>query len=363
MQAKTAGASLIAKGDNILPMFAGARSFAANRWWRLFFFVGLAGSVGVLGRAPNLPGPLVLMSDRLHMFSTIFQGIFIEAVPFLLLGTLASGIVEVFVNREELARYIPRDAVRGVMAGAVLGFCFPVCECGVVPLARRLFNKGMPLHVGIAFLLAAPALNPIVIVSTYTAFGFGPVLLARIGLTVLIAVICGLVFSFGARPERVLLPAAWPVLAGGSASDALVKSAPMAQRLSQVVTIAADEFFEMGSYLLVGAALASGLQALVPQSLLLGLSTGPLLSVLALLVLAVVLSICSTVDAFIALAFAGSFTTGSVVAFLVFGPMVDIKSIVMYSGVFKRRTVGYLVMLPLLLTILAAVFINLNLNW
>ena len=338
-------------------MFAGARAFAANRWSRLIFFVALAGGIAALGRAPNLPGSLVVMSDRLQMFSTIFQGIFIEAVPFLLLGTLASGIVEVFVNREELARYIPRDAVRGVMAGALLGFCFPVCECGVVPLTRRLFNKGMPLHVGVAFLLAAPALNPIVIVSTYTAFGFGPILLARIGLTILIAVFCGLVFSFGARPERVLLPAAWPVLAGGSASVAHVQSAPVAQRLSLVVSIAADEFFEMGSYLLVGAALAAGLQALVPQSLLLGLSTGPLVS------LAVVLSICSTVDAFIALAFAGSFTTGSVLAFLVFGPMVDIKSIVMYSGVFKRRTVGYLVMLPLLLTVLAAVFINLNLNW
>ncbi|MDA1217335.1 MAG: permease [Chloroflexi bacterium] len=344
-------------------MFAGARAFAANRWSRLIFFVALAGGIAALGRAPNLPGSLTVMSDRLHMFSTIFQGIFIEAVPFLLLGTLASGIVEVFVNREELARYIPRDAVRGVMAGALLGFCFPVCECGVVPLTRRLFNKGMPLHVGVAFLLAAPALNPIVIVSTYTAFGFGPILLARIGLTILIALFCGLVFSFGARPERVLLPAAWPVLAGGSASVAHVQSAPVAQRLSQVVSIAADEFFEMGSYLLVGAALAAGLQALVPQSLLLGLSTGPLVSVLALVLLAVVLSICSTVDAFIALAFAGSFTTGSVLAFLVFGPMVDIKSIVMYSGVFKRRTVGYLVMLPLLLTVLAAVFINLNLNW
>ena len=344
-------------------MFAGARAFAANRWSRLIFFVALAGGIAALGRAPNLPGSLVVMSDRLQMFSTIFQGIFIEAVPFLLLGTLASGIVEVFVNREELARYIPRDAVRGVMAGALLGFCFPVCECGVVPLTRRLFNKGMPLHVGVAFLLAAPALNPIVIVSTYTAFGFGPIVWARIGLTILIAVFCGLVFSFGARPERVLLPAAWPVLAGGSASVAHVQSAPVAQRLSQVVSIAADEFFEMGSYLLVGAALAAGLQALVPQSLLLGLSTGPLVSVLALVSLAVVLSICSTVDAFIALAFAGSFTTGSVLAFLVFGPMVDIKSIVMYSGVFKRRTVGYLVMLPLLLTVLAAVFINLNLNW
>lgn len=347
----------------IIEMFARIHSIVTNGRVRFFFFALIASGVALLARAPNLPGGLAIASSRLQVFSTIFQGIFIEAVPFLLLGTIASGIVEVFVNRDELARYVPRDALRGVLAGAVLGFCFPVCECGVVPLVRRLFNKGMPLHVGVAFLLAAPALNPIVIVSTYTAFGLGPVLYARIGLTLIISMICGLAFSFGARPERVLLPAAWPVLAGGSAVAVRADSPPMLQRMGSVISIAADEFFEMGSYLLVGAALASAMQALVPQSLLLGLSGGPLVSVLALVALAVVLSICSTVDAFIALAFAGSFTTGSVLAFLVFGPMVDIKSIIMFSGVFKRRAVGYLVILPLLLTVLAAVFINLNLNW
>jgi hypothetical protein len=105
------------------------------------------------------------------------------------------------------------------------------------------------------------------------------------------------------------------------------------------------------------------MQTLIPQSALLTVSAGPVVSVLTLIALAVILSICSTVDAFIALAFAGTFTTGSILAFLVFGPMVDIKSTLMFLGVFRRRTVTYLILLPLLMTILAGVVINLNASW
>ena len=129
-----------------------------------------------------------------------------------------------------------------------------------------------------------------------------------------------------------------------------------------MLATSADEFFEIGRFLILGASLASLLQTVVPQASLLGLSQGPVLSVLILILLAVLLSVCSTVDAFIALSFAGSFTTGSILAFLVFGPMVDIKSTAMFLHVFQRKTVVYMILLPLFLTILAAVFINFNLG-
>ena len=116
----------------------------------------------------------------------------------------------------------------------------------------------------------------------------------------------------------------------------------------------------MGRYLVIGTLLAAGMQTLVSQDVLLALGRGPLASVLTMQVLAFVLSVCSTVDAFLALAFAGTFTTGSILAFLTFGPMVDIKSTLMFLGVFKRRVVVYLILLPLLMTLLAAVWFNLN---
>lgn len=317
---------------------------------------------------PTLPAGL---TDQLATFTTIFLGIFVEAAPFLMLGTLASGLVEVFFSQGDFSRLVPRHPFAAAAVGSVMGLAFPVCECGVVPLARRLVRKGLPLPAAIAFLLAAPVMNPIVIASTLAAFGPGPILYGRVGLTLLIAVATGAVFAFQRRPERLLLPQSLPAI-GGAGADAgrpleltLTPPArpPLAERVRQVLTIGVDEFFEMGRYLVFGGLLASLMQTFIPQSALLGVSSGPVVSVLILIALAVLLSICSTVDAFIALAFTGTFTTGSILSFLVFGPMVDIKSTLMFLGVFKRRAVAYLILLPLLMTILAGVFINLNTTW
>ncbi len=294
--------------------------------------------------------------DLLNIFATIFLGIFIEAAPFLLLGTLASGLVEVFLNPAQLHRFVPRHALGGALAGGLLGLAFPVCECGVVPLTRRLFRKGLPPATGVAFLLASPVMNPIVIASTLAAFGWGPVFWLRLGLSFAIAAAVGLIFSTQRNPARLFLPASAPAIGGASG---LAPAAPLAARLSGALGIAADEFFEMGKFLVAGAALAALMQTFLPQSTLLALGGGPLVSALALMALAVLLSICSTVDAFIALAFTGAFSTGSILAFLVFGPMVDIKSVLLYLQVFPRRVVAYLVLLPFLMTLFAALFLNL----
>jgi uncharacterized membrane protein YraQ (UPF0718 family) len=300
--------------------------------------------------------------DGLSTFATIFLGIFIEAAPYLLLGTLGSGLVEVFVNPDDLARYLPRGAWRGALAGALLGIFFPVCECGVVPLTRRLFKKGLPLPVGVAFLLAAPVLNPIVIASTLAAFGFGPVFFGRLGLTFAVAVITGFAFSRVKHPEKLLRPVALASISGASA-EVMVARPGWRVGLGRALVITVDEFFEMGRYLILGALLAAAMQTLLPQAALLKVSAGPVVSVLALIALAVLLSVCSTVDAFIALAFKGTFTTGSILAFLVFGAMVDIKSTLMYLGLFRRRAVVYLIALPFALVVIATVAINLSRVW
>jgi uncharacterized membrane protein YraQ (UPF0718 family) len=299
-------------------------------------------------------------------FVTVFLGIFIEALPFLLLGTLASGLVEVFVSREALSRMVPSNRLGATLTGALMGLAFPVCECGVVPLTRRLFRKGVPLWVGVAFLLAAPVINPVVIASTYAAFGWGPMFLGRFVFTLLIAVTVGLIFSLAERPLNLLQPSALPAVSGGDGSKMShkVTARPsLSSRLLQAFSIAGDEFFEMGRYLVIGCLLAAGMQTFIPQSALLSIGGGALSSVVAMLILAFVLSICSTVDAFFALAFVNTFTAGSILAFLVFGPMVDIKSVVMFSTVFRPRTVLYLVLLPLMMALFIGVFLNLNVGW
>ncbi len=321
--------------------------------------------------------------EQLTTFATIFLGIFIEAAPFLLLGSLASGLVEVFVSKDDMARVVPRNLIGATIVGGMMGFVFPVCECGVVPLVRRLFNKGIPISMGVSFLLAAPIINPVALASTYAAYGFGEMLLLRFAMGLLVATSIGLLFSLNPRPLSILRPGSVPAFAGAShqASQKPRKSAkthkaparaekmnlvqvtvPIHQRVQMALRFASDDFFDMGKYLVIGSMLAAGMQTIVPQARLEDLGSGPVSSVLTMQVLAFVLSVCSTVDAFISLAFRNTFTTGSILSFLVFGPMVDIKSTMMFLNVFNRKIVLYLILLPFLMTLLIGIFINLNLG-
>ena len=333
--------------------------------WGLTALLGTAAILAIFYDAFVNGDGLPYLYQRAQTFVTIFLGIFIEAVPFLLAGSIVSGLIAVFVDQTAVDRYLPKAALPGALVGGIMGVAFPVCECGVVPVVRRLYEKGLPLSIGIAFLLAAPVINPIVILSTYSAFGWGPIFVGRIVFSFLIAVVVGLLFS-RATPEEVLLPAVCQAHHDACChvhTDEDHVRAPLGRRLSEAFNLAGDDFLDMARYLIAGSMLAAAMQTLVPQSALLAVGQGPVISVIVMQALAFILSVCSTVDAFLALAFAGVFTTGSVVAFLVFGPMVDIKSSLMFLGVFQRRAVVYLIVLPMVLSLLMGVWWNLNLGW
>jgi uncharacterized protein len=291
---------------------------------------------------------------RMNVFATVFLGIFVEAVPYLLLGTLASGLVEVFLDRDQMSKWISRRPLPAAVTGSLMGMIFPVCECGTIPLTRRLFRKGLPLSAGIAFLLAAPVINPIVLFSTAAAFGWGQMLLWRFALTIMIAIATGLIFSVEKDAMNVLR--SLPVIEHDHSHTQ--ENDTFSQKIRQAMLITADEFFEMGRFLIMGSVLAAALQAFIPQSVLLAVGSGPIFSVLVMIALAVLLSICSTVDSFVALGFVGTFSFGSILSFLVFGPMVDIKSVMMYLQVFKRRAVFYIVAIPLLMSLLSGLIFN-----
>lgn len=336
-----------------------------QRGLRILLTVGLLlfVSSAIFGDLFTSEGGRLLLLQRFQTFVTIFLGIFIEAAPFLLLGSIVSGLIAVFVDQSILDRYLPRRALPAALSGAALGLLFPVCECGVVPVTRRLYEKGLPMSIGVAFLLAAPVVNPIVMLSTYAAFGWGPVLWGRIGFSFAVAAVIGAIFHV-ARPHEILLPAI-----NQAHTHACTHHHPQVapnghglRRLQQALTTAGDDFLDMARYLIIGSLLAATMQTLIPQNLLLTIGQGAVSSVLAMQALAFVLSVCSTVDAFLALAFSGIFTTGSIITFLTFGPMVDIKSALMFLGVFQRRIVFYLIVLPLLLTLLIGVTWNLNIG-
>ncbi len=346
------------------------RRFGRPRWGVAAFLVFAL--LVVLASSINTPQARFFAAERFQTFVTIFLSLFIEAVPFLIAGSIVSGFIAVYVNQGMVERYIPNHPLLAALAGAGLGFVFPVCECGVVPVTRRLYGKGLPLPVGIAFLLAAPVINPVVIFSTFAAFGWGPVLWGRVVFSMLVAFTVGLIFHL-ARPREILLPETLAVSNGHDDSgdhehcddhdhshdhNHSHDHGGSRPGVWQALMMAGDDFLDMGRYLIAGAMLAAAMQTVVPQSTLLTIGQGPIISVFVMMALAYILSVCSTVDAFIALAFSNAFTTGSLFGFLVFGPMVDIKSSLLFMGVFRRRTVLYLILLPLALVAVIGVFWN-----
>jgi uncharacterized protein len=316
-----------------------------------------------------VPPALAPWTGRLQGFVTVFLGIFIEALPFLMAGVLVSSAIHLFVSADQVRELSPRNPFLAALGGSVLGLAFPVCECGSIPATRRLLTKGAALPAGIAFALAAPVVNPVVLISTFVAFGSWQMVAWRVGLTILIAVVVAVVVGTAPRRELVLAEgldvedehahAACDHDHSHDHAHGVQPGEGALGMLQRTLSHASGELFEMTRYLIIGAMLAAALQTVVPQQALLALGDGPLLSVLVMIGLAVVLSICSTVDSFIALSFVNSFTPGAILAFLVFGPMIDIKSALMLTSTFSRRTVAIIILLCFQLTLLAGVAVNL----
>jgi uncharacterized membrane protein YraQ (UPF0718 family) len=317
---------------------------------------------------------------------TLFLSIVVQAMPFLLLGVFLSGLLAVFVDGSQLARFFPKGRVGSAVAGGALGFFFPVCECGNLPVARQLVIKGIPPHVAVAFLLAAPVFNPVVIFSTWIAFRAMPELVVyRILFSFGIAVAIGLLFSLQKDLQPLLHPAVctfWigsrpkqasntPQLAPTGSlltlqtaeevyQSALASPPPVPWRQKGAILLQtwAREIRELASVLILGSAMAALIQTVIPRSFLLDYGQDALVSILIMMALAAVISICSTVDAFFALSFAATFTPGSLLAFMVFGPMVDLKAIGLMLTLFKPRAIFYLVILTLQFTLVGALAIN-----
>lgn len=371
---------------------------AARRSLRGWFLFAVGAGAVVLGaalagralRTPTADQAFdpVTWADRVQAFTTIFLGIFIEAVPFVAIGALLSGVIEMAVSTRTLARWVPARTGAGVLAGAALGMVFPVCECGVVLVVRRLLSKGLPPPVAIAFLLGAPVLNPVVIASTATAFGFGWMLIARLLLTLIVAVAVAAAFRRAGREDILLASdgvkgAASPAGSGHAHHHHHEheqdhdhdhdhghrdRSAP--ERGRSIGSFARDallhgsaDLFDMGRYLVIGCGLAALLQTVMPQSVLLDIGRGGAASVATMQGLGYLLSVCSSVDAFLALAFTTTFAPASILAFLVFGPMVDVKSTLLFLSVFRTNAVVYLVALPLVLTFAAALIVHNLVPW
>ncbi|MDQ3951996.1 MAG: permease [Actinomycetota bacterium] len=261
-------------------------------------------------------------------FLLVFSSLLIEAVPFVLLGAVVSAAIEVFVPARFFEKLTGLPRPLQLPAAALSGFAFPVCECGSVPVARRLAAKGLSPAAAVTFMLAAPILNPVVIASTFVAYRgrdiLWPMVLGRAGLGLVAAVAVGWVVANKSRAE-LLRPRP------GEDEHHHDESS----RAGAFFTHLSGDFVFMGRYLVLGAVVAAALQTFVPQSVIGSVAGTPVVDLLALMALAFVLSLCSESDAFVAASFV-QFGAGAQLAFLVFGPMVDTKLGFLYSATFTR---------------------------
>lgn len=299
-----------------------------------------------------------LISSRdIQQVKTVFTGIFLEALPFVLLGVLLSSLLQLFVKEQWVRRITPKNPVIGVLFASMLGIVFPICECGMIPVVRRLMLKGMPAYIAVTFILSGPILNPIVFVATFMAFRSHPeVTIGRMGLAFAVAITVGLlvyVFSRNNPLKRSLQEFSEQDSAVG---ERKLHEHPKTWR--SLFVHAGDELIEMGKYLVLGAFLTACIQSFIPREELLALGNGPTASYLFMMGFAFILSLCSTSDAFVASAFTHTFTVGPLVSFLVLGPMLDFKSLLMLSTTFKTKFVIGLSLLVMTLVFIGSVAVN-----
>lgn len=267
----------------------------------------------------------------------VFLGILLQAVPFLLVGVLLSSAIQILVSRQFIERWFPKRLVGGMLFAILAGFCLPVCDCASIPVFRSLVRKGVPLAAAVTFMAATPIINPVAILSTWYAFnGKISFVLCRIGLGILCAVLIGITFT-GRNLGREDVESGFSGIlctcscCNGTASDG------RRGKLLLCMEYAKSEFFDVGKYLILGAFVSALIQTLGGDMSWDGGGNGLLLPLVLMMGMAFFLSLCSSSDAVVARSFAGQFPTGALMAFLVFGPMMDIKNLILLSGSFSTR--------------------------
>jgi len=310
----------------------------------------------------DVPDLTSLQGAGLQSFKTLFISIVLEALPFILLGVIVSSLLQLFVSEQTIRRMIPKNPILGILFACLLGVIFPICECGIVPIIRRLLQKGMPLYIAAVMIAAGPIINPVVFVATWMAFRSRPELVySRMGLAFIVAAAIGfLVYRFVRTNPLRTGAMSKPmhdhqhihhdhIRKNGHEHKQTSRHEHLHDhhhhghgfigKVSSTLQHAAGELFDMGKYLIFGAMLTAAIQTFLERDSLSAVGQGEYSSHLFMMGFAYILSICSTSDAFVAASFVSTFSIGSLLTFLVFGPMIDMKSTLMLLSAFRAKFV------------------------
>jgi uncharacterized membrane protein YraQ (UPF0718 family) len=326
------------------------------------------------------------VEDNVKNFILIFTSILYEALPFIVLGAVISGFLEVLVPQRIIAKIIPRSRVLAIAIGGVLGILFPMCECGIIPVMRRLLRKGVPLSACVCYMLAGPIINVVVMLSTYVAFSApsdavkdsaGRVIPQLSGLEMMsLRMALGFLVAFGTslivewqwrrHGPKLLARLAVPDLAGVQGEENGEEEANRLsfwQKLGSISETALHDFVDITVFLILGGLLAALSRQLLSQQWIVDQSMGhPEFAILIMMGMAILLCICSEADAFVAASF-GPLPPASKLAFLVLGPMLDLKLYMMYTRVFRPRLIWTIILAVVVQVFIYSYLTHFALQW
>ena len=305
--------------------------------------------------------------DTIKNISIIFTSIFLESLPFLLLGAVISSIIETYVSNETMAKIIPKNKVLGSIVGIFLGFFLPACDCAVIPVSKRLLKKKVPVNVAVSFMLASPIINPVVLLSTYYAFYnknpeiFWFRLLFGILIALIIGIIIGIIYNKKSVIRNELLEEddedSCCCECGHEEHHKHKHKHTLKGDFLSICKHTANDLFEVVKFLMFGALLASIIQVTLPRSVLLVFDNNQVLSIIALMIFAYLISLCSTSDSFIGKSLLSSFSKGSIMAYLLLGPMIDVKNTFVLLGNYKKSFVITLISLIFVVTFICSLLV------
>ncbi len=288
--------------------------------------------------------------NHIQDFVTLFLSIIVESLPYVTIGVLISVLIALFVPENFLLKMLPKNRYISHIILSLVGIVIPVCQCGNIPVARRLIFQGLSPSQAITFLLAAPLLNPITFFTTYQAFSLTPQLaFIRVLSGFFIANIIGIFLSYQKDQNNLLTKSFYMDVCNIHTTK---------RSFYNSLEIFQSEFIYIAKLLCIGAAIAALIQTFIPKETLLAIGHNVMLSFFIMLLLGFIISICSTVDAFFALSYINGFTLGSILSFLIFGPLVDIKMIILMRSMYKNKVILSISLFIALVSVCIGLLVN-----
>ena len=293
----------------------------------------------------------------------VFTSIFFESSPFLLLGAFISALIETFISNEKIVKIIPKNKVLGSIVGIFLGFFLPACDCAVIPISKRLLKKKVPINVAISFMLASPIINPVVILSTYHAFyKTNPdIFWMRLVLGIVVSLVIGIIMGilFGKKDIITNNEDECGCSHCHEHDECECEEHKHKNYFLSIVNHTALDLFEVVKYLMLGALIASIIQVSLPRDILVMFNNNRILSIITLMLFAYLVSLCSTSDSFVGKSLLSSFSKSSIMAYLLLGPMIDIKNTIVLFGNYKKSFVFSLILLIFICIFIVSMVIEL----